>query len=303
MRHSAITDWVPHLCESDPFITDPTGAIAAALLDAPLVTLAPGEWLHCSRSGEALALLQLSGTLRVYGSSIATSRGLGGLIGIMDLVVQSTRPQRVEAVTEVQAVLIDRHRLRVLSELSPLFASRAMNSARQSLCDRFDTPARAELQHSPVLNRQEDVPGTIGAVMAVKLHNFEAFEVANGPVAAQHARHLLGDVVDQSVRPYDSRYSASDHEALVCVHGDTLAASVMASRLVAKAERTVLYADMHLPLPHLRVVVGIALPRPFETMGSVIQRAREHAERALQPGEIVTDAFASARRHNAKEQV
>ncbi|WP_371765510.1 hypothetical protein [Massilia sp.] len=281
MKHASLRDWSPYaLAELGLF--DDTEACADALIDAPILVLATGETLMESRSGEALAVLSLDGTLQVQNGGDVSKHGRGSLLGLPQLL--STAGQRlvIRALTRSVIVLLDRRRVHHLSEQSPLFARRVVR-------ELFVHPAQHEREMPLVASARQcnstaPLPDAVSCVILVRLVNRESLELCHGKAAVEAAMHSLGRAIEQSVRPSDMCLQLVDGEYLVGIDGDMLSASIVASRLVNRTSRVVVFADMRIELPHLQVVIGIAIPDSGETIISAAAKARGSAIQAARVG-------------------
>jgi hypothetical protein len=281
MKHASLREWSPYALAELGLFED-TEACADALTDAPILVLATGETLMESRSGEALAVLLLDGTLQVQNGDDISKHGRGSLLGLPQLLSAAGQQLVIRALTRSVIVLLDRRRVHFLSEQSPLFARRVVRElfVRPTLCAHETQLVGGEGRSDSTAR----LPDAVNCVILVRLVNRESLELCHGTAAVEAAMHSLGYAVEQSVRPGDMRLQLVDGEYLVGIDGDMLSASIVASRLVNRTSRVVVFADMRVELPHLQVVIGIALPERGETIIGAAVKARGSAIQAARVG-------------------
>lgn len=289
MKHATVLQWSPYaLAELGLF--DDADQAAEALRDAPVVTLAAGETLARSRSGEPLVVLPLAGMLAVHREGTVTNHEPGALLGLAEALLGSAQGLDIRAAADSVILLVDRHRLAQLSDRSPEFARRVVRDLVAWTNGRIRRPAA--LNQPDVSWPEASVSGEVRCVILVKLVNREALALCHGPAAAHHAMEALGEAIAQSIRPGDIRTAAGVGEYLVGIHGDMLSATIVASRLQTRASRAVVFGDMHTPLPHLQIVVGIAIPEPGETLFATAERARGSASQVARVGGVIGGGLA-----------
>lgn len=282
MKHATLPEWQPRLLAELGLFED-GHPCADALADAPVVLLAAGETLREARSGERLALLALSGTLRMHPDGGAgTLHGRGALLGLRHLLDGTGTGAAIRAETASTVLLLDRRRLLRLTEASPAFARRVAR-------DLFDAPPGAMPAAAAPAGRQPldaaaRFPASVGCAVLVRLVNHDALALCHGQHAASDAAQALGRAVEQSIRPGDALLPLDGGEYLVGIEGDMLAATIVASRLANRAARVVVFGDMRTGLPHLEVATGIVVPVADETVADAAERARDVARTAARAG-------------------
>jgi hypothetical protein len=287
MRHASLLQWSPHLI-GDLGLFDDIDPSAQALSEAPVVTLLAGETLEPSRSGEPLLIIPIKGVLVVSHGETSTSFQPGALVGLAEVLLGTANQPSVRADTDAVLLLVDRSRLDHLVDLSAHFShvlARALLGCH---------PGRGpSLEHAgancPSLD--DVVSADIGCVVLVRLINREAMKLCHGHVAVAHALEGLEGALRQSIRPLDLYMPLPSGEWLVGLDGDMMAASIVANRLISRASRVVIFGDMHTPLPHLQVIVGIAIPEQGTSLRETADRARDSALQAARVGAVVGGAL------------
>lgn len=288
MRHASLLQWSPYAV-GDLGLFDDIDPCEQVLTEAPVVTLAAGEALEPSRSGEPLLIIPIKGTLAVGHGEASTLFQPGALVGVVDVLLGTASHANVRADTDAVLLLIDRSRLDHLVELSANFShvlARALLGGH---------PGRGtSLEHADASSPSLDdvVPAEVGCVVLVRLINRDAMRLCHGHVAVAHAMEGLEGAVRQSIRPHDLYMPLPSGECIVGLDGDMLAASIVANRLISRSSRVVVFGDMHTPLPHLQVVVGIAVPEPGTTLRRAANHARDSALQAARVGAAVGGALA-----------
>lgn len=282
MRHSKVENWSPHvLAQSGLF--DGMHDWPAAMLDAPVVILQPHEPLARSRSGHALAMFVIAGEVRQRTGDATRSYGAGALVGVRELASAAGDVADVVAVSDSVVMLLDRHRIHALCEVSPAFAVHIVSALLELDADAGAKPADITKMPGPVVDAV--VPAGLRNVVVVRLLNREALELCHGTEIGRNAIRAIARAVDLSIRPNDVRTFLGESEFLIAIEGDRLAASIIATRLVSRCSRIVAMPDMRTPLPHLNLVIGLGEVKPGDTMASVSQRARAAASSAIDIGE------------------
>ncbi|MFS2023460.1 hypothetical protein [Massilia sp. CT11-137] len=277
MKHATATAWSSRIL-AEVGVPDDMAPCADALRDAPVIMLGAGEALERSRSGQFLAALALSGTLQVTEDGIVTRHGRGALPDLRRMLAETGAVPAIQAETDSVILLLDRPRVLQLAELSPRFAQRIVRDLCAVPQQRADDAARAAERCPPDSNTP--LPDATGCVVLVRLANREALERCDGAAVAEVAMQSLGRAVEQSIRPGDLLLRLGADEYLVGIDGDTLAAAIVSSRLVSRAGRIVVFADMRTGLPHLDVVTGIAVAPHGETVAGAAHRARHSTVQA-----------------------
>lgn len=282
MRHSKVENWSPHvLAQSGLF--DGMHDWPAAMLDAPVVILQPHEPLARSRSGHALAMFVIAGEVRQRTGDATRSYGAGALVGVRELASAAGDVADVVAVSDSVVMLLERHRIHALCEVSPAFAVHIVSALLELDADAGAKPADITKMPGPVVDAV--VPAGLRNVVVVRLLNREALELCHGTEIGRNAIRAIARAVDLSIRPNDVRTFLGESEFLIAIEGDRLAASIIATRLVSRCSRIVAMPDMRTPLPHLNLVIGLGEVKPGDTMASVSQRARAAASSAIDIGE------------------
>ena len=286
MKHTTVPEWQPRLlAELDLF--EHAGPCAEVLADAPVVLLDAGETLQEARSGERLALVALSGTLRTQADGgMVTLHGGGALLGLRHMLHGSGDAAAIQAETDSTVLLLDRRRVLRLAEHAPAFA-------RRIVLDLVAPPPGAAADVAASTRRQpldaaDRFPASVGHAVLVRLINHDALACRHGDAAASEAMQALGRAVEQSIRPGDVLVPLGRGEYLIGVEGDMLAATIVARRLVSRAARTVVFGDMRTGLPHLEVATGIAASLAEEPVAAAATRAREDAEAGAASGGVCT---------------
>lgn len=281
MKHASLRDRSPYVLAELGLFEDSEGS-ADVLIDAPVLVLATGETLMESRSGEALAVLALDGTLQVQNGGDISTHQPGSLLGLPQMLSNTGQRLSIRALTRSVIVLLDRHRIHELSKQSPLFAQRIIRELFvRSTCYAREKPI-ADGQGP--CDSTARLPDNIGCVILVRLVNRESLALCHGEDAVGAAMHALGCAIEQSVRPADMRIRLGNGEYLVGLDGDMLSASIVASRLINRASRAVVFADMRVELPHLQIVIGIAIPERGDTIFCATAKARGSALQAARVG-------------------
>ena len=288
MRHASLLQWSQYSID-DLGLFDDIAPSAHALTETPVVSLKAGETLASSRSGEPLLIIPIQGTLVVSHGETVTSFGRGALVGVAEVLLGTDGFASVCAETDTLLLLIDRNRLDHLIDLSPHF-SRVL--ARALLGSHVRRDVDMNQVWAKCQSVDQVVPAGIRCVVLVRLINREAITLCQGHVAVDHAIEGLEDAVRQSIRPLDLCIPLPTGECIVGLDGDMLAASIVANRLISRASRVVVFGDMHTPLPHLQVAVGIAVPEQGHTLREAANRARESALHAARVGAAVGGALA-----------
>lgn len=288
MRHASLLQWSPYAI-GDLGLFDDIDPSAQVLSEAPIVTLSAGETLEPSRSGKPLLVIPIQGTLAVSNGATTASFERGALVGVSEVLLGMASAASVRAATDAVLLLIDRSRLDQLVELSAHFSHALARVLLGSYPGR-EPGLEGAIICCPSLD--DDVPADVGCVVLVRLINHEAMNLCHGPVAVRHAMEGLESAVRQSIRPFDLYVPLQAGECIVGLDGDMLAASIVANRLISRASRVVVFGDMHTPLPHLQVVVGIAALEQGETLRKVANRARDSALQAARAGTALGGALA-----------
>lgn len=273
MRHASPTLWRPaFLAELGLIGSDEVSLQAVA--DVPIVTLAAGQRVARSRSGAPLTIIPLSGLLQADHAGVSTRFRVGSLICIKQTVLATGDDVHVEALEPSTVVLLDHSRLAQLVRQSPLFAQAV---ARALLTTDASTAPVAYADRQP-LEWQDDNPSpAFQCALLVKMADYEGFGLCHGDRAVDLALRELGRVVRQSVRPGDAVISLPHGECLIGLHEDTMTASIVVRRLLARSARTVIFGDMRTPLPHLNLVAGVATAIAGENILALVGRARQAA--------------------------
>lgn len=280
MRHASLLQWSPYSIGGLGLFDD-IDPSAQALSEAPVVSLSAGETLEPSRSGEPLLIIPIQGTLVVSNGETTASFERGARVGVSEVLLGMASAASVRADTDAVLLLIDRSRLDRLVELSAHFSHVL---ARVLLGCHPGREAGLERAGADCPSLDDVVPADIGCVVLVRMINREAMSLCHGHVAVRHAMEGLEGAVRQSIRPFDLYVPLPTGECIVGLDGDMLAASIVANRLISRASRVVVFGDMHTPLPHLQVVVGIATLEQGETLREVANRARDSALQAARVG-------------------
>lgn len=288
MRHASLLQWSPYAI-GDLGLFDDIDPSAQALSEAPIVTLSAGETLEPSRSGEPLLIIPIQGTLMVSNGETTGSFERGALVGVSEVVLGMGGATSVRADTEAVLLLIDRSRLDQLVELSAHFSHVV---AKVLLGHHLGRETGLECAGAGCSSLDDVVPEHIERVVLVRLINREAMLLCHGHVAVRHAMESLEGAVRQSIRPLDLYVPLPTGECVVGLNGDMLAASIVANRLISRASRVVVFGDMHTPLPHLQVIVGIAPSEPRATLREAVNRARDAALQASRVGATIGSAVA-----------
>lgn len=288
MRHASLLQWSPYSIGGLGLFDD-IDPSAQALSEAPVVSLSAGETLEPSRSGEPLLIIPIQGTLVVSNGETTASFERGALVGVSEVLLGMASAASVRAGTDAALLLIDRNRLDQLVELSAHFSHVLVRVLLGCHPGRWVGLERAG-EGCPSLD--DDVPAHIECVVLVRLINREAMQLCHGHVAVGHAMEGLESAVRQSIRPLDLCVTLPTGECVVGLGGDMLAASIVANRLISRAARVVVFGDMHVPLPHLQVVVGIASSKQVATLREAVNRARDSALQASRGGATVGGALA-----------
>jgi CRP-like cAMP-binding protein len=239
-------------------------ACAPALADAPVLTLVAGRRLAC-RPGAPVTAIPLSGLLQATQAGATARHGPGALIGLRQTILGASEDGGVEAAQDSVVLLLDRARLSRLAGLSPRFAQRIAHTLLAPLS------STAPIRHAAGFD--DAIPPRRFVVLA-RLANREAVALVHGARAAERAMHELNEAIRQSIRPADLLAGLAEGECLIGVEGDMLAAQVVARRVLSRAARVVVFGDMHVPLPHLDVAVGIAAAATDEPLQAAAERAR-----------------------------
>lgn len=288
MRHSSLLRWSPYAVSDLGLFSDVDPSLQP-LSETPIVTLSAGETLEPSRSGEPLVIIPIQGTLVVNNGETNGFFGRGALVGVSEVVMGMPSTSSIRAHTEAVLLLIDRRRLDQLVQLSASFSQFVAKALLGSHLGR-----ETALEHPIVgcLSLEDVVSEYVERVVLVKMINREVMQLCRGDDAAQHAMDSLEGAVRQSIRPLDLYVPLSTGECVVGLNGDMLAASIVANRLISRASRVVVFGDMHIPLPHLQVVVGIAQVERGATLLEAVNRARDSALQASRAGAMIgSDLF------------
>lgn len=283
MRHSKVENWSPDvLAQSGLF-----GGMhewPSALLDAPVVILQPHEPLVRSRSGEALAMFLIAGQVRRRTNDMSETYREGAFFGVRELVNAGSDAAEVVAISESVVILLDRHRILALCEASPAFALQIVAAMLHLAAGAGSQSSdHSKTNHLPI---DGIVPAGLHSIVLVRLENRATLELCHGHEIGRNAIRAIGRAVDLSTRPDDARTFLGENEFLIAIEGDRLAASIIATRLIARCSRIVAIPDLQTQLPHLHVVIGLSTVEPGEMLAAVVSRARAAASKASQDGEI-----------------
>ncbi len=110
----------------------------------------------------------------------------------------------------------------------------------------------------PALVRQAEAGQPLSLIM-IDLDHFKKFNDEHGHLAGDAAIKMAAQVIGAALRPSDYAARYGGEELIVILPDTDLDVAVMiAERLCERMQHAVVFADMHLPLPHMTASFGVA---------------------------------------------
>lgn len=294
--------------------------VAELLADCAVLQLAAGQSVENVTSEGAQLYVVLRGSLRIGAelhadSSPDTLDGSaskvlpGECAGELSVLDEETQAAAMSALEETELLVIDsktlwklvdesngvaRNLLRLLA-----FRVRAANVQirrrqkvgefyrQMSLVDGLtDLQNRAWLNdHLPALVNSAHAVGNPLAVIMIDIDHFKRFNDEHGHLTGDYALRIAAKALTDTLRPRDFAARYGGEELIVILpNTNQKSSAIVAQRLCDRMRQSVIFADMHKPLPHITASFGIACLASGQDADGLLAMADAALYRAKEAG-------------------
>lgn len=292
-------------------------ALPRLLANCPVLRVTAGETILDTNSSGARLFILLRGALRAShpdmqgGLADGTSVQLlpGECVGELTVLDQQAQPATIHALQDSDVLAIEagllwqiidqsngvaRNLLRLLS-----FRVRAVNAQlrrRHRVGEFYRQLSQVDgltgmqnrtwlEQNMPSLVDQARMTGHPLSVILLDIDHFKKFNDEYGHQAGDEVLRLAAKVVTEALRPSDFAARYGGEELLVILpNTHNKGGAGVAQRLCDSLRRTVFFADMHKPLPHITASFGVASLAPGQDAEAMIASADAALYRAKHAG-------------------
>lgn len=296
-------------------VNDP--AVAGLLADCKVIRVAQGQNISDANGKAAHLYIVLRGSLGVEQTSSETRLMDGTVtkilpgesVGELSVLDDETNSYAITALEESDVLAIEASRLwRLIDESNGVarnmlrllsFRIRAANAQirrrhkvgefyRQlSMVDGLTgLQNRAWLNdHLPNMVSSSHEVGQPLSLIMIDIDHFKKFNDEHGHLIGDEALKTAAGVLIDTLRPRDFAVRYGGEELMVILPNTNLKASmIVAERLCEQMRQTVVFADMHKPLPHITASFGIASLAPQQNAEALIATADAALYRAKEAG-------------------
>lgn len=293
--------------------------VDALLGNCPVVQLTQGEEVPTSTNGDALLYVVLSGalfaepvasTVPTEGEAAKTLKVLPGqCVGELAIFDGDGGALNISAGQASEVLVLETDQLwKLIDEapglarnllLLPSFRNRAnfaqlrrRQKSREhyrhlaSIDDVTGLKSREWLDENlPVLLETAATAKKHLSILMIDIDHFEQFDEMHGPLAAVEALKTAANVLNGALRPTDfaARYSSKDM-LVILPEANTQGATMVAQRLRERMQKTVVFADMRKPLPHITASFGVACAGVEQNADALVQAGIAALDRAKHSG-------------------
>ncbi|CAN5372607.1 diguanylate cyclase [soil metagenome] len=291
-------------------------SVAGMLADCEVLTLAPGEFAPEATGKGARLYVVLRGALMVGMASSAdavdgaASKVLPGeCAGELSVLDEDTKSAEMSAIEETELLVIEPATLwklidesnGVARNLLRLLAFRVRTANVQirrrqkvgefyrqmSMVDGLtDLQNRAWLNdHLPALVSSAHAVSNPLSIIMIDIDHFKQFNDRYGHQAGDQALRLAARVLSDTLRPRDFAVRYGGEELMVILpNTNQKSGMIVAQRLCERLRQSVVFADMHKPLPHMTASFGVACLAPEQDADGLVAAADAALYRAKEAG-------------------
>jgi diguanylate cyclase len=294
--------------------------IDKSIADFPVFQFAAGETVPAIVDGDAILYVVLMGALKVSmhvahtdvaGATPEVGREVlpGDCVGEFSVLGGERRGVSISATQHSDVLVIDAAGLWKLIDESSGFARKLLalrSSGARAFYPQFGGQELLGKHHSMIdsgsglqnrawldehlvsMTNEAQETNTPFSMLMISLDYADSFIDSYGHLAEEEVLRMTCRVIVDSLRPTDFAVRYGDNElAVLLPDASVQGANMVAQRLSECMKKTVVFADMREPLPHITASFGVACLDPKQTERDLVGASIDALDRAKRAGKSV----------------